>query len=117
MSFNENKIKAFQRLKKKLTKENLWLYVLRLLQEKPRYGYEIKSEIKNRFNFSPATVTGYVILYKMEKDGLVEAKWERNEQGRPDRKYYEITERGEKAMKLAKKFLMDLMNTVFDKTS
>ncbi|MHA1238799.1 MAG: PadR family transcriptional regulator [Candidatus Odinarchaeia archaeon] len=115
MPSHRNEVKAFQRLKKKLTKENLWLYILRLLQEKPRYGYEIKSEIKKRFNFSPATVTGYVILYKMGRDGLVETKWEQNEKGRPDRKYYTITEKGIKAMKMAKEFIQNLMDNVFDK--
>jgi len=107
--------KAFSRLKNKLTKENLWLYILRLLQEKPRYGYEIRSEIKNKFNFSPAVVTGYVILYKMKRDGLVEEKWNKTEGNRPDRKYYVITEKGVNTLKQAKEFMLELIDTIFDK--
>ncbi|MFX0096284.1 MAG: PadR family transcriptional regulator [Candidatus Hodarchaeota archaeon] len=110
----ESETKAFKRLRKMLTKENLWLYILRLLQERPRYGYEIKNEIRKRFGFSPAIVTGYVILYKMKRDGLVEVSLEKNETKRQDRKYYRITQRGQESMKMAKGLLLDLMKKVFD---
>ena len=39
-----NKV-AYERLFNKLTKENLWMYVIRLLSEKPMYGKEIAEEI------------------------------------------------------------------------
>lgn len=113
-ALEESETKAFKRLRKMLTKENLWLYILRLLQERPRYGYEIKNEIRKRFGFSPAIVTGYVILYKMKRDGLVEVSRERNDTKRPDRKYYRITQRGQESMKMAKGLLLDLMKKVFD---
>ena len=62
----ENNItKAVNRLADKLTKANLWMYILRLLEESPLYGYEIKEKINKRFGFQPAIVSGYVILYKM----------------------------------------------------
>ncbi|WEU40556.1 MAG: PadR family transcriptional regulator [Candidatus Odinarchaeum yellowstonii] len=109
-------IKAVQRLKSKLTKENLWLYILRLLQEKPRYGYEIREEIKKRFNFYPAIVSGYVIIYKMKRDNLVEERLEKDQSKRADRKYYCITNKGLAALKEAKIFLEDLMKKVFDLT-
>lgn len=111
----EDSFRVVDRLKNKLTKENIWLYILRLLQEKPRYGYEIRAEIKNRFNFSPAIVTGYVIIYKMKRDNLVEEKVELGDPYRPDRKYYCITEKGIKALKFAKDFMEDLMKNIFDK--
>ncbi len=114
MSGDETTIKAVQRLKNKLTKENLWLYILRLLEEKPRYGYEIREEIKKKFNFSPAMVSGYVILYKLKRDNLVEERVEKDHLNRADRKYYYITEKGLTALKEAKLFLEDLMRKVFD---
>ena len=64
--------KAMTRLVNKLTKEMLWMYILRLLQERPHYGYEIKELITKRFGFSPATVSGYAIIYRLTKDGLIE---------------------------------------------
>jgi DNA-binding PadR family transcriptional regulator len=109
--------KALRRFVTKMTRENLWIYILRLLQESPRYGYEIRAMIDKRFGFRPATVTSYVILYKMARDGLVEAKRaESAAKGKPDRKYYVITKEGERAMQAAKVILTKLMKNAFDLT-
>jgi PadR family transcriptional regulator PadR len=105
--------KAMTRLANKLTKEMLWMYILRLLQERPHYGYEIKELITKRFGFSPATVSGYAIIYRLTKDGLIE---EQRKEDSP-RKYYAITEKGSKAMSEAKSFLAKTMDLVFDQTS
>ncbi len=104
--------RAMNRLVNKLTKEMLWIYILRLLQERPHYGYEIKQLVTDRFGFSPATVSGYAIIYRLMKDGLID------EQRKSDspRKYYEITPKGIIAMKEAKDFLSTTMNLVFDIT-
>jgi PadR family transcriptional regulator PadR len=108
----ENKSKAINRLVSKLTKEMLWMYILRLLQERPHYGYEIKQLIRDRFGFSPATVSGYAIIYRLINDGLIEEQ-------RPDdspRKYYAITAKGSAAMSDAKSFLTKTLSVVFDQT-
>lgn len=104
--------KAMNRLVNKLTKEMLWMYILRLLQERPHYGYEIKQLIQNRFGFSPATVSGYAIIYRLIKDGLIE---EQRTSDSP-RKYYAITSKGESAMSEAKQFMTKTVNLVFDET-
>ena len=106
--------KAFKRLKKKISIDNLWIYILRLLLEKEMYGYELKESIKNRFGFEPATVTSYTILYKLEKDELVTSYVKDNPEGRPDRKYYTITEEGKKAMREAKGLFEEIFGKVFD---
>ena len=113
----ENNItKAVNRLADKLTKANLWMYILRLLEESPLYGYEIKEKIHKRFGFQPAIVSGYVILYKMKKDGLVQVEWKTsNEEGKPNRKYYSITGIGKAATNQAKKYVESLLVSVFDK--
>jgi len=98
-----------ERLKNKITKEVLWLYILRLLKDRPMYAYEIKGEIERAFGFSPATVSAYVVLYKLEKDGYVEAFWKEGETGKPARKYYKITENGEKLLKEGLDFLYDII--------
>ncbi|ADN51211.1 PadR family transcriptional regulator [Vulcanisaeta distributa] len=64
--------KALNRLMIKLTKENLWIYIVKLLMERPMYGYEIAKEIRERFNIDITNVGVYVVLYKMERDGLLE---------------------------------------------
>ena len=104
--------KAMNRLVNKLTKEMLWMYILRLLQERPHYGYEIKQLIQKRFGFSPATVSGYAIIYRLIKDGLIEEQ----QTGDSPRKYYAITDKGNAAMVAAKNFLNDTIKMVFDRT-
>jgi PadR family transcriptional regulator PadR len=69
--------------------------LLRLLAEKPMYGYQIVKELQARsggyFDLEQGTL--YPALHRLEKDGLVESKWEVIEDG-PSRKYYYITDRG-----------------------
>jgi len=108
--------KAFRRLKKRVTIDNLWMYILRLLQEKEMYGYELRESIKKQFGFEPATITSYTILHRLQEDNLVTSFVKDNPEGRPDRKYYMITEEGQKAMQEAKGFLTEILNRVFDKT-
>lgn len=109
--------KAYRRFVNNLTRENLWVYILRLLQEGPKYGYEIRAMINARFGFKPATVTSYVILYKMANDGLVRTRKEASEgQRKPDRKYYVMTDEGKRVMKAAKGFMGKFVDKVFDLT-
>ncbi len=111
-----NVTKAMGRLALKLTKANLWMYILRLLEDAPLYGYEIKQKIEDKFGFTPAIVSGYVILYKMKRDGLVQVEWKTSdEEGKPNRKYYTLTDTAKSAMNRAKKYLEVLLATVFDR--
>ena len=113
-------ILGYALFKEKITKANLWLYILRLLLEKPRYGYEIKNKIKERYGFSPDIVSSYVILYKMKKDKLVEEHEEKNKaaennkSGKPGRIYYYITDLGKETMSEAKEYICALLNDIFD---
>lgn len=104
--------RAMNRLINKLTKEMLWIYILRLLQERPHYGYELKRLVTERFGFSPATVSGYAIIYRLMKDGLID---EQTSSDSP-RKYYGITDKGREAMTDAKTFLTETVSLVFDLT-
>ena len=56
------------------------LYLLALLNEGPRHGYEIIQSLEERFNglYSPSAGTVYPRLAKLEEEGLVE----RTEDGR-----------------------------------
>jgi DNA-binding PadR family transcriptional regulator len=68
----------------------LRLYLLALLNEGPRHGYEIIQTLEERFNglYSPSAGTVYPRLAKLEEEGLVE----RTEDGRKGT--YRITEAG-----------------------
>ena len=103
---------AYERLVEKLTVENLWLYILRLLQEKPLYGYEIRKQIQGRFNFAPAIITVYVVLYKLQREGLVK-KVSMKGDNSAQRKYYAITNKGTDMLEAGKKFFESTYQRVF----
>lgn len=108
----EKMYKPLERLWKKLRTDNLWVWILKLLKEENKYAYELRQEIKERFNFEPATVTSYAVLYRLEKSGFVH---EASQSLSPNRKYYEITERGKSAMVDAEKLLKDTIYELFEK--
>ncbi len=67
--------------------------VLELLDERPRYGYEILKEINDISggHWEPSYGSVYPILYKFEEKGWAE-RIEREDE--PDRKYFEVTDAG-----------------------
>ena len=106
---------AFQRLVKNLTIDLLLIWVLKLLREEPKYAYQLKQEIQEKFGFSPATVTNYTILYLLKGEGLVEKTEMRNSDERIDRKYYVITKFGEEVMDEAELYLKHIYKKLFSK--
>jgi DNA-binding PadR family transcriptional regulator len=68
----------------------LRLYLLALLNDGPRHGYEVIQDLEHRFNglYSPSAGTVYPRLAKLEEEGLVE----RTDEGR--KAVYRITEAG-----------------------
>jgi len=93
----------FERFKKSLTKDNLWVYILTLLENNELYPYEIKNKIEKEFNFKPGNVTAYIVLKKLEAGKYVMVSRTRKEQG-PERTYYKITERGKGELRKAIRF-------------
>lgn len=76
------------------------MLVLRLLRSEAKYGYQIIQEMKERSEetFLLKDGTLYPILYRLEDDKLVVSKWSEAAGKQVPRKYYEITEAGEKAL-------------------
>lgn len=93
---------AYERLTKSLTKGNIWLYVCHALLEKPKYGYEIAKELKEKYRLNAATVTIYMVLQKMEREGLIKSV---SGSGLPGIKYYKITDNGIKVFKNGLQFI------------
>ncbi|MGC8849550.1 MAG: PadR family transcriptional regulator [Candidatus Bathyarchaeia archaeon] len=98
---------------RKLTVENLWIYVLSLLKDNPKYGYEIREEIQSRFGFKPGQVTSYMVLYMLEQDGYIESAGTMRSLAGPKRKYYRITEKGLNLLREAESFLSDIHRKLF----
>jgi DNA-binding PadR family transcriptional regulator len=66
--------------------------VLALLAERPRYGYELRTEFEARTGATWPLNVGqvYTTLARLERDGLVVAQ----EQDEADQQYYAVTEAG-----------------------
>ena len=99
---------SIERLIIKLTKENLWLYILIELSKRPMYAYEISKILKEKYQISVVTVTTYVVLYKMSKERLI-AQIKEVSSKRPGRKYYAITDKGHSNLEEGKKILQELL--------
>ncbi|MFP3220574.1 MAG: helix-turn-helix transcriptional regulator [Candidatus Marsarchaeota archaeon] len=99
---------AYERLKRYLTLENLWIYIIRLLMGCPKgemYAYEIKKALASEFGIRPATVTVYSVLYRMEKEGLIKSHSAGSGLGRLSKRYYGVTDKGKEELANAIKFL------------
>lgn len=97
----KHKYKPVARLMQALTISNLWLSILSLAQKQNVYAYSLPKEIEERFSFKPSRLMVYLVLYKLEAEGLLSS----NEQGQ--RKYYRITTDGKKAFEDGKKYLQE----------
>ena len=92
-----------ERLKEKILKENLWIFIFKILKEKDGYAYELRKKIKKEFGFLAGNVTAYKVLYLLEEDGYVKSYIK----GR--RKFYKLTGKGLKQLQKAKSFF----NTIY----
>jgi len=104
---------AAARMQKKTTSEMIWPYFLRLLKERPMYGYELRQETEKRFGWKPPTVTAYVVLYSLQRKGYVTIEW-KEQRGKPARKYYKITKKGEDMLKEAVKYFKEVYIKLLD---
>lgn len=85
---------------RQMKKGVLDMLVLKLLAEKPKYGYQLIAEMKEKSNgtFLLKEGTLYPILYRLEDENCVESKWSEPEGKQIARKYYMITEQGRRAL-------------------
>jgi len=81
-----------------------------MLLDRPMYAYEIGKGLHERFGFSTATVTTYVVLYKLQREGLIGLGQEVATQGRPKRKYYTITDLGRREFEKGRKLLRETLH-------
>lgn len=91
--------KPIKRLKRLLTSGNLWLYLLSLIRiNKKLYAYELDKQIEKEFFFRPNKIMIYVVLYKLENEGLISSEFQKR------RKYYTITKKGIETLELAREY-------------
>jgi PadR family transcriptional regulator, regulatory protein PadR len=80
---------------RELKRGTLEMVLLRLLSERPMYGYALTSELRARSGglFELKEGTLYPVLYRLEEAGQVTTDWQTPDRGVP-RKYYVITDAG-----------------------
>src|SRR5215208_5056959 len=82
-------------IERELKRGSLELIVLHLLGSGEAYGYEIVSKLTEQTNGALEVTDGtlYPVLYRLERAGYVNVRWETPERGVP-RKYYRLTQEG-----------------------
>jgi PadR family transcriptional regulator PadR len=86
-------------LLRELKRGTLELVVLELLAPGEAYGYEIASKLTERTQGALEITDGtlYPVLYRLERAGFVDVRWETPARGVP-RKYYRLTEAGRREL-------------------
>lgn len=89
-----------EKYERQMKKGVLDMLVLKLLRSEAKYGYQIIQELreKSEETFLLKDGTLYPILYRLEDERLVVSRWSEAEGKQVPRKYYEITEAGQKAL-------------------
>jgi PadR family transcriptional regulator PadR len=81
---------------RELLKGNTDSLLLCLISRQPTYGYQIVKELQKRsngyFQFKEGTL--YPALHRLERDKLIEGKWQTLANGQ-QRRYYYITAKGQ----------------------
>ncbi len=95
------------RLKRKLSVELLWIYLLSILKEKPLHAYALRKSVSEQFGFLPGNVSAYVVLYNLESRGFVSTRKDEN------RVVYTITEKGRSLLLAAEKELRGMIGKLF----
>ncbi len=84
------------RFTQQLKKGVLEMLVLKLICDSSTYGYELLQQLKerseNRFVLKEGTL--YPILYRLEDEGLIAARWSQGQGRTAPKKMYEATESG-----------------------
>jgi PadR family transcriptional regulator PadR len=86
-------------LDRELKRGTLDMILLKLLAERPMYGYELIATLEQRGGeaFLLKEGTLYPVLYRLESAGLIAPRWETLERGVP-RKYYTLTPDGKRQL-------------------
>ena len=112
----------FQENKRYPEKSWLKFLILRVLFEKPTYGYDIIQKIEEisygRHKIKSGTM--YTTLRRMEKEKLVTSSWKKNTSG-PNQRQYMVTNQGKNYLKnylqmiIERKKMIDGMATFYYK--
>ncbi len=97
--------KVLRRLKRKLTVENLWLYIIKILLDegRPVRAYSFRKYLRERYGIDPSTITVYMVVYRMTGEGLIEKVEIGSET------LYRVTDKGVKAYMEGLKIMHEIL--------
>ena len=105
-------------LDKEMIKGYIESIILSIIKDEDLYGYEISKRVRNisgnTFEIKEGTL--YVVLKRLENNGLVIAYWDDSESGGGRRRNYRITEEGEEYLVRKKEewaFFKNIIDTFF----
>ncbi|ERK31625.1 PadR family transcriptional regulator [Clostridium intestinale] len=105
-----------------LNKEQIKGYIesiiLSIIKDEDNYGYEILKSIKkiSHNNFEIKEGTLYVVLKRLELQGLITSYWNDNGSGGGRRRYHKITEKGLEYLSIKKQewiFFKEILDSVY----
>lgn len=84
-------------MQKRIPTELINYLIMKAMEEGPSYGYELIKKLQNKSNdhWDPSYGTVYGALNRMEDNGFIERTEKENE----DRKYYQLTDKGERELR------------------
>jgi len=80
------------------------ILVLTEIKNYPLSGYDVIGLVHRKFNVLVSSGTVYSLLYSLERDGLIKGVWNRR------KRVYELTEKGERNIKLITKANDEIQN-------
>lgn len=88
------------RYERQMKKGVLEMLVLKLLEQNPKYGYQLINELRDMSGGMITLKEGtlYPILYRLEDEALVESSWSEPKGKEVSRKYYAVTEKGRRTL-------------------
>jgi len=98
-------IKTQTVVRQRFARSFLDVVVVRLIQVKPRWGYEIMAEIRNTFQIKIGASKIYPLLSSLEANGFIKSRWKY--EGRKRKKLYEITPQGAQFVESVHNFLKE----------
>jgi PadR family transcriptional regulator PadR len=92
-------------------KGSLELVVMSALSRQEYYGYELVEHLHSACRLDVKDGTLYAILIRLQKEGLVQHRWEHMASG-PARKYYSLTKAGVSALSSMRALWLDIARAV-----
>lgn len=101
--------------KSQIKRGTLEYCILKMINQKECYGYEIISALEKWPILAAKESTIYPLLRRLLKDECLSSFWQDSAEGLPPRKYYSITEKGREylcAMTAEWNHLLEAMNAL-----